>query len=235
MASLAIEVQDMATVQSLLVMPSQHRRPATPHEMAAFVSRLAPIEMSAPSISSSAVQGKANTGKDEQQGRPSPSPKPLSVPGWAVPVGYTTCGCLLCLCNILVPHGLVACGHVLCPAWTLTLAAHAVAEGENVWLWFGTLVGLLWPFVVLLRDTLFVGFYLLVVAAYGSGRFWLALRGPAFVAVCGCWFGLGAACVLAALSDHPRAQLSVAAFLSLACAVVSSACRFRGLVLRVGY
>jgi hypothetical protein len=145
-----------------------------------------------------------------------------------------SCGLLFCLCNILVPHGVVACGHVLCPLWTLTLAAHAVASGDAAWMWLGALVGLLLPFVLLVRDALFVCFYLIMVAAFGSGRFWAALHGPAFVAVCVGWFGLAAACVLAALTDHPRAQLSVAAFFSLACAIVASTARFRRMVLRVG-
>lgn len=223
----------MASVQSLLVMPSQHRRPPTPKEFAAFASRLAPIEMNTPSISSSSGKNGAVVSATKDEPRPAP-PKPLSLPGFAIPGGYAACGVLLCLCDILVPHALVACGHVLCPVWTLTLAAHAVAHGEPAWLWFGALTALLLPFVVLLRDALFVGFYLVVVSAFGSGRFWLALQGPPFFVVCACWFGLGAACVLAALSDHPRAQLGVGAFFSLACAVVSSACRFGGLVLRVG-
>lgn len=228
MVSLAIEVQDMEAMQSLLVMPSQHRPPSS-REMAAFASRLAPIEMSAPSISA----GASHPAKPPREEARAPQ-KQLAVHGWSIPLAYAACGLALCLCNVLVPHGLVACAHALCPLWTLALAAHAVASNEPAWLWFGALVGLLLPFVLLVKDALFVGFYLVVVAAFGSGRFWLALHGPAFLAVCVGWFGLGAACVLAVLSEHPRAQLSVAAFFALACAIVSSACRFGRLVLRVG-
>jgi hypothetical protein len=232
MVSLAIEVQDMAAVQPLMVMPSAHRAP-TQKEMAAFVSRLAPIEMAAPSITSGSRPPPGQSSRTGAACEPAPA-KQLAIHGWVIPLAYVTCGLLLCMGNVLVPHGVVACAHVLAPLWTLTLAAHAVAAADPAWMWLGALVALMLPFVLLVRDPLFVCFYLAIVAAFGSGRFWAALHGPAFVAVCVAWFGLAAACVLAALSDHPRAQLSVAAFFALACAIVNSAARFGRLVLHVG-
>ena len=245
MAALAIEVQDMARVHSLLVVPSPRRIP-TSKEMAAFVSRLAPIEMAAPSLtacmSSSSKQHAIlpahqhhHHQADPQAGSQTSCSGPaVTVQGWAIPLAYAGCGMLLCLCNILVPDGIVACAHVLAPAWTLTLALHALASNDPVWLWLGALVALLLPFVLLLRDPLFACFYLLAFAGFGSGRFWHTLQGPAFILACVSWFGLATGCVMTVLADQPRAQLSVAAFFALASAIVTSAARFGKLVLRLG-
>ena len=234
MAALAIEVQDMARVYSLLVVPSPRRPPST-KEMAAFVSRLAPIEMAAPSIGQSPAAVSSTSYRLPSVPEAPVNQQAITVQGWCVPLTYAGCGLLLCLCNILVPDGIVACVHVLCPVWTLALAMHAlILASDRVWLWLAALAALLLPFVLLVRDLLFVCFYLLVFAGFASGDFWHSLHGPAFIAICVCWFGLLTACVLSVLAEHPRAQLSVATFFALCVAIVSSAARFRKAVLRVG-
>ncbi len=232
MVSLAIEVADMATVHNLLVVPSPRRVP-TAKEMAAFVARLAPIEMAAPSISATARTHAHPPAGKEPDPPPHPS-KPVALPAWAIPLAYLACGLALFLCSLLVPDGLAVCAHVLTPPWTLALAAHALATHDPAWLWLGLLVACLLPCVLLLRDPLFLGFYLFVFAAFGTGRFWQALQGPPFILVCVAWFGLLASAALAVLADHPRAQLSAAAFFALSGACVASGARFGGLVLRAG-
>ncbi len=234
MVSLALEVADLANVHNLLVVPSPRRVP-TAKEMAAFVARLAPIEMAAPSISSSTRQ-QANQSGSSREPEPLPhhSGKPLAVQGWAIPLGYLVCGALLFLCSLLIPDGLVMCGHILTPAWTLALVAHALATEDPAWVWLGLLTACLLPFVLLVKDPLFLGFYLLAFAVFASGRFWQALQGPPFILVCVSWFGLLTSLTLALLADHPRAQLSAAAFFALAGAGVASSSRFGRLVMRAG-
>ena len=224
MVSLAIEVQDMANVHKLLVVPSPRRVP-TAKEMAAFVARLAPIEMAAPSITSNTKPAQSKPTCEEPH-------KLQALPGWAIPLGYALCGLLLFLCSVLVPDGLVPCAHILTPVWTLTLAAHALIE--PVWMWPGLLIAGLLPFVLLLQNALVLGLFLLLFAAFGSGKFWQALKGPPFILACVCWLGLLVSCGLAFLADHPRAQLTVATFSALASAVVTSSARFGRLILRAG-
>lgn len=228
MVSLAVEVHDLANVHNLLVVPSPRRVPTT-KEMAAFVARLAPIEMATPSISSSTKQQapSTKTGCEEPH-------KQQALAGWAIPLGYTCCGLLLFLCGVLVPDGLIPCAHILTPVWTLTLAAHALALNDPVWAWAGLLAACLLPFVLLLRNALFFGFYLLAFSAFGTGKFWLTLKGPPFILAGVCWLGLLVGCGLAFLADHPRAQLTVATFFALASAVVTSSARFGRLILRAG-
>jgi hypothetical protein len=236
MAALAIEVHDMARMHSLLVVPSP-RRPPSAKEMAAFVSRLAPIEMAAPSISQVAGSPMIAQAVGRLPAVPEAcsNQQAVTVQGWAIPLTYVSCGLVLCLCNILVPDGIVACAHILCPVWTLALAMHAlILASDPIWLWLAALVALLLPFVLLVRDLLFVCFYLLVFAGFASGDFWHALQGPPFILLCVCWFGLATGCFLSVLAEHPRAQLSVAAFFALSVAIVSSAARFRKAILRVG-
>ena len=232
MVSLAIEVQDMATVHNLLVVPSPRRVP-TAKEMAAFVARLAPIEMATPSISAfpAIIRQPSAQAKDQDPPHHTVN-KPVAIQGWAIPLGYTACGPLLFLCSLLVPDGLLLCAHILVPPMSLVLILHAVAIADPAWLGLGLLTACLLPFVLLLRHPLFLGFYLLVFAAFGSGRFWQTLIGPPFVLVCGCWLGLLISCSLALLAQHPWAQLSLAAAFALASAVVTSAARFGRLVLR---
>ena len=224
-----IDIQDAR----MLVVPSPRRIP-TAKEMAAFVSRLAPIEMAAPSLSQPS-QSLLPVSRPEakQVQAPAPSQPGVCIQGWTIPLAYVACGVTLCLCNILVPDGIVGCVHVLCPVWTLTLAAHALATSDPAWLWMGALTGLLLPFVLLLRDVLFVCFYLLVFAAFATGRFWQTLQGPPLVLACVSWAGLLSGCTLAVLAEHPRAQVSVATFFGLSAAMVSSAARFGKVVLRV--
>lgn len=232
MVSLAVEVQDVANMHHMFVVPSPRRMPSA-KEVAAFVARLAPIEMATPTISSATRQHPPAQINDQLAREPDPG-KPLSVQGWAIPLAYLACGLLLLLCSLLVPDGLVACAHVLVPPWTLTLALHALAVGDPTWLFLALLVISLLPYVLLLQDSLFLAFYLLVFAVFGSGRFWQVLQGPPFVLVCVAWFGLLCSCVLALFANHPRAQLSAAAGFALASAAVTSASRFGRLVLRAG-
>jgi hypothetical protein len=228
MVSLAIEVQDMASVHNMLVVPSPRRVP-TAKEMAAFMSRLAPIEMAAPSISSRSAQN------EPAPALPLPLPrKQLEVPGYSIPLAYVACGVMLCLCNILLPDAIQACAHVLGPPWTLTLVLHALATSDPAWLWFAFLAAMLLPCVLLVRHILFVCFYLLAFASFASGKFWQSLQGPPLVLACVSWVGLLSGVALSVLAEHPRAQLSVAAFFALSVAIVSSAARFHKLVLRVG-
>jgi hypothetical protein len=244
MVSLAIE--DLSRVHAMLVVPSPRRAP-TVREMTSFVSRLAPIEMATASISSSSYHHQANS-LAPSLARPalSPaeadqasvlSPKPLSIQGWAIPLVYVACGLVLCLCNVLVPDGITACAHVLAPPWSLALALQAAAQhqhnDEGCLLWLGALVGTLLPFVLLVRDPLFLCFYLLAFAAFSAGRFWHVLQGPPFVLVCVCWFGLATGCLLSVLAEHPRAQLAIASFFALALAITSTGARFGRLVLVV--
>lgn len=222
-----MEVQDMAR---LLVVPSS-RRPIPAAELAAFNARLAPIEMAAPSLHLlPPASGKVGGCKSGPQANPSPdTPAPDSVrksPPYLISACYIGVGLVLCLCNVLVPDGLVTCMHLLCPVWTLGLAFQSLAEPDRAWAWLGWLTILLLPIVLLLHDVLFLGFYLAVFTVFASGRFWQILHGPAFVLVCVCWFGLAAACASGAFVQHPRAQLCVAISFALAAAIVSSAVRF---------
>jgi hypothetical protein len=232
MAALAIEVHDM----SRLVVPSPRRVPSA-KEMAAFVSRLAPIEMAAASIHMQApARGKTGPAPSitPVPADPPPSSKQQAIQGWKIPLVYTLCGFVMCLCNVLVPDGIVACAHLLCPVWTLALAVHAVAYGDPAWMWLGALTGLLLPFTLLQRDPICIDFFLVVFAAFGTGRFWEYLHGFPFFIVCACCFGLGTSCVLSAFTYHPRAQITVAAFFALSAAVASSSCRFGKQVLHIG-
>jgi hypothetical protein len=225
-------------VHPLLVVPSPRRVPSA-KEMAAFVSRLAPIEMAAASIHMQApmlARGKTSPAPSATPvpADPFPSSKQQTVQGWKIPLVYTVCGLVMCLCNLLVPDGIIACAHLLCPLWTVALAVHAVAYGDLAWMWLGILTGLLLPFTLLQRDPFCVDFYLVVFAVFGTGRFWENLHGFPFFIVCVCCFGLGTSCVLSVFTDHPRAQITVAAFFALSAAVASSACRFGKLVLHIG-
>ena len=235
MATLAIEVHDMARLRPLLVVPSASRRPITAAELAVFNARLAPIEMAAPSLH--LMQASTSECKPPLQARAEsvvPPPRELQLPLHALPALYAGCGLALCLCNLLVPDGVATCVQLLCPVWTVALALHALADPDPAWRCLGGLAALLLPFVLLVRDPLFVCFYLVVFAAFASGRIWVALHGPAFVLGCACWFGLVSACILSVLANHPRAQLSVAAFFALAAAILSSWARFGKLRLTVG-
>lgn len=221
-----MEVQDLAR---LLVVPAS-RGPIPAAKLAAFHARLAPIEMSAPSLHLVSQAAQAWAGAGKSPGSADPVAKDGGVgrelPGYLVPVCYAGCGLALGLCNVLVPDGLVACAHVLCPVWTLGLGLHAAVEPDAAWFWLGFLAILLLPVTLLLHDALFLGLYLFVFAVFASGRFWQLLRGPAFALVCACWFGLATACASGLFVQHPRAQLAVATCFALAAGVVSSAVRF---------
>jgi hypothetical protein len=126
----------------------------------------------------------------------------------------------------MVPDGVVGCAHLLTPIWTLAIGLHSLAFGEPFWMWLGGLAAVLLPFVLLLRDPLFAGFYLIVFAVFGSGRFWRTLQGPALILVCACWIGLCASLSLACLVEFPRAQICVAVLFAIILASVGSWARF---------
>lgn len=152
----------------------------------------------------------------------------MLVPGWAPPAGYALCGLGLGLCNLLVPGYIQTCAHLLCPVWTLALALHIVShpahtKHDSVWVWSGVLTLLLLPFVVLVGASLFVGFYLLVFAAFSSGFFWRRLQGTAFILAWVCWAGLLVSCGLSAgVGLPPQMHLCVAAFFSISLGVINS-------------
>jgi hypothetical protein len=247
----ALEVQDVLKVQALFVVPSSgssSRAASCPakHAASCGLQRLAPIEMAAQSIHlAPAAQSPSSFvlgGRKEQAVLPSAAPgrvlkDPEAGPGWqppakpwvvstglVVPVAYTCCGLALCLCHLLAPGYMHACALLLSPAWTLTLALHAAGMmGDFVWFWLGVLTILLQPFVILNSNLLFVAFYLAVFAAFGSGRFWMNLKGLPFLAVGLCWFGLASSLVLSVvLQDQPAVQLGVACFFALAAACISA-------------
>jgi hypothetical protein len=222
-----IEVQDMARVHPMLVVPSP-RRPVSSAELAVFNARLAPIEMASPSLHLAASFPPSRPAHKPSAPSPSEPPPPLgkALPVYSLPLTYAACGLVVGLCNVLVPQGVVTCAHLLSPVWTLALALQALAEPDQAWAWLGWLTILLLPITLLLLDPLFACFYLLALAAFGSGRFWQTLRGPAFILVCVCWFGVATACTLAVLAEHPRAQLGVASLFAVMAIIVSSASRF---------
>lgn len=236
MAATALEVKDISS--RLLVIPSARKKPpVSANEMAAFNARLAPIEMSTPTVHL-LVPGLQKTpilpvtgGKPENNSEPMISiarqqGSSIDIPNYVLPGAYALFGLSLSLCTLLTPEYVVTCMHILCPAWTATLLLHALADGDLTWAWLGGITGALLPFVLLLRDPLFVCFYLVVFAVFATGKFWQSMRGPPFVLVCVCLFGLLTSCVLSVFADHPRAQLSIAAVFSLGSAIVSSFSRF---------
>ena len=229
-----MEVHDMARVRSLLVMPSPRRQGSLAPPLQEFHARLAPIEMAASSLHLQPACHKQPIVLPVEKAVLEPSAsKPRVVPAFALPLTYSLCGLALCLCNIMAPHAVVACAHLLSPVWTLALALQALAEPDRAWAWLGALTILLLPVTLLLRHLLFVCFYLVVLVVFGSGRFWQALHGLPFVIVCVCWFGLATSCALALLAEHPRAQLAVAIFFSVVAVVVGNAARFGTLHLDV--
>jgi hypothetical protein len=232
---MAATVLEMKDISRLLVVPSR-KKPVSQTEMAAFNARLAPIEMSAPTVHLAGCLQKTPAAKQELAEpliSASTHREGVHIPCWVLPGAYAACGLILLMCTLLVPDLIVPCVHVLSPVWSVALLLHALADGEPAWAWLGCLTGALLPFVLLVREPLFVCFYLAVFAAFASGRFWRTLHGPAFVLVCVCLFGLATACVLSVLADHPRAQLSVAALFALGAGIVSSAARFGKLHLSV--
>lgn len=233
----ALENQD--SIARLMVVPSS-RRPATPHEVAAFNARLAPIEMHTPSLhlvpgfqKQPANNNKLPSSQDHHELPTSKKSLAFDIPAWILPSVYAGCGFVLGLCTFLLPHHIGICVYALLPFWTLALALHALADGDPAWAWLGLLTALFLPFVVLVGHPLFACFYLLVFTAFVSGRFWRSMHGPALILICVCLFGLATANILSVLADHPHAQLSVATGFSLGAAIVSSAFRFGKLRLSV--
>jgi hypothetical protein len=252
--AIPIELQDVNRVLSQLVMPSP-RRPGCPSSV---LRHLAPIEMAAqsihlhqpyhPLVASMGLPVPGPPSKGHSGGvsipvAPDPFPPPshtkciggslLGVQGWGIPLGYACCGLCMGLCNLIIPAHITQCAHLLCPIWTLTLGMHAAMETDPLWVWTGLMCLLLLPFVILVKDLLFVGFYLLVFTFFTSGRFWLNFQGPCFILICICWTGLVVCCILSIGSDHPRSQISVAGFFALSASIIASS-RLGRLCLRVG-
>jgi hypothetical protein len=155
------------------------------------------------------------------------------IQGWLIPVGYMICGLGMGLCNLIAPVHIPACAHLLCPLWTLSLGLHAATETDPMWSWTAFMCIFLLPFVILVRDFLFVAFYLLVFTAFTSGRFWQTFQGPMFILLCLCCGGLVVCCILSLTSDHPAYQISVAGFFSLTASIISSS-RLGKIAFRIG-
>ncbi len=246
MAATTIELQDVTRVLSQLVMPSPRRNNSN-HQQTGHgcMKHLAPIEMSAQSIHlhqpyhslqigpshSSSIQTASQVSQANIQVPPSISipiapdvykSKAPFIHGWFIPLGYTFCGLCMGLCNLIVPHQVPNCAHLLCPLWTLSLGMHAATETDPLWFWCGVMCVFLLPFVILIRDFLFVAFYLIVFTGFTSGRFWQAFQGPPFILLSVCWAGLLLFCGLSLGSDHPCAQISIAGFFALTAGIISS-------------
>ena len=233
-----IEMQDVAHVQNMMVMPTGRRMPSN-SEIAAFNTRLAPIEMAAPSLHLQHAfplngKGRPSSVVPNEQSAETPEARGVQVHAkYLIPLCYAACGLILCLCNLLVPDGVGTVGLLLCPVWTLVLTLQAVADADPACIWLGSLLIVLYPFMLLGRTPLLLMVYLVVFAAFAGGKFWQGLHGPPFVLVCVCWFGLATSVALGIIAEHPRAQLSVATFFALALAIISSGARFGQLRLAV--
>ena len=218
-----LEVFDMSRMQSL-VMPA----PRPPHRP---IANLKPIEMTAKSIHFQPLSVSLSVLPPPPE-PPQPAP-PLVLQGWAVPVGYAVCGLGMGLCNLISPGHVRDCAHLLCPTWTLALGMHAATQPDGAWGWWGVLTLLLLPFVILVRDPLFVAFYLVDFTGFALARFWVHTQGTQFLLACVCCAGVVAGCAAGLMVDQPQAQLSVAAFFAISAGVISSA-RFGKSVVRVG-
>lgn len=225
MSEPAIEVKDPSRIRCL-VMPS----PRAPGGRAMAAG---PLEMATRSIQfpSSASGGASLAPKPQPVLGPPMAELPcapqtaLVLPGWTAQAVYAVCGLLLGLCNLVAPDYIQPCAHLLCPAWSLALALHVVACGsEPLWAWAGALTFALLPFVIAVGAPLFVGFYLLVFAAFSSGAFWVRLQGPAFILAWLCWAGFFLSCGLGFGALPVQMHLSVAAFFSISLGVLNSGC-----------
>jgi hypothetical protein len=239
MASPSLEVMDMSRMGSLVMPAPRAHRPAT-------ASLLKPIEMAAKSIhfhsgtANAAASGIAPPASvtlsilASPAEQPPPAP-PLVLQGWAVPVGYAVCGLGMGLCNLIAPAHIRDCANLLSPVWTLALGMHAATQAgsDGAWLWWGVLTIVLLPFVILVRDPLFVSFYLVNFAGFALGRFWVHTQGAQFLLACACCVGVVAGCSAGLMVDQPQAQLSVAAFFAISAGVIGSV-RPGKSVIRVG-
>ena len=229
MSEPAIEVKDPSRIRCL-VMPS----PRAPGARAS--SAAGPLEMATRSIQFPSAS------KPQPVALPllcppepcAAAPSGVTLPGWTAQAVYGTCGLLLGLCNLVAPDYIQPCAHLLCPAWSLALVLHVVACcSEPTWAWAGALTFALLPFVIAVGAPLFVGFYLLVFAAFSSGAFWTRLQGPAFILAWLCWAGFFLSCGLGFGALPVHMHLSVAAFFSISLGVLNSGCPGR-FVVRAG-
>lgn len=183
----------------------------------------APIEMAKPAV----VLHVAEPAPVE------PHPSLFFVQGWMIPAGYTVCGLSMALCNLISPGHIRDCAHLLCPLWTLSLGMHTATQWDSGWGWLGALTIFFLPFVILVRDSLFVAFYLLVFASFSLSKFWLYTQGVQFILACVCSFGVVAGCALSLVAGHqPQAQLSVAAFFAISGGVIGGS-RLGKMILRI--
>ena len=231
----ALEVNDLSKISSL-VMPSA--RPAS-RGVAQTAKSLAPIEMSAPSISfpraskASPPSGPQFTSVVVEQGTSAPGQSVARTPVscWVVPVGYGVCGFLICLCNLVHPSALQALCHLLMPLWTATLLVHTCTH-SGIMFWWGVMCIVLTPFVVAMGDSLFAAFYIVAFTVFAGWMFWRSTHGPVFLTICA-WLAVGVMSSSVALSSGtPRVNLSVAGFSALAVAVLNTL-RHSRLTLRI--
>lgn len=231
----ALEVNDLSKISSL-VMPSVRSGPRCGAQSA---KSLAPIEMSAPSISfpraskASPPPGPQFTSVVVEQGSSAAGQAVARTPvsGLIIPVGYAVCGFAVCLCNLVHPSGLQALCHMLMPLWTVTLLVHTCAHAGIVF-WWGVMCMALTPFVVAVGDSLFAGFYIVAFTGFSGWMFWRSTHGPVFLTICA-WLAVGVmSCSVAVSSGNPRVNLSVAGFSGLAVAVLNTL-RHSRLTLRV--
>jgi len=222
-ASTPLEVLDMSRMQSL-VMPRAPHRP---------VASLKPIEMATKSIHFQGPRQESVVLSILPACPPVLEPVSLVLQGWVTPVGYAVCGLGMGLCNLISPAHIRDCAHVLTPVWTLALGLHALTQGGDVCAWWGAMTVLLLPFVILVRDPLFVAFYLAAFTGFALARFWVNMQGAQFLLACACCVGVVGGCSWSLAVDQPQAQLSVAAFFSISAGVVGSV-RAGKTVLRVG-
>lgn len=262
-----IELADVHRVQSLLVLPapasSYPRNNAcapvftnssslsSSHNHQQHGSRLAPIEMMAPSIHMVLKAGPPVIPKHSphhlvaSSAAATPSMTGALIDGptlvpplWVIPVGYILSAIWFSTCTLMAPGYLHVCGHTLCPLWGVVLLCHAamfyVVFGDTTWACFGLLVLALFPSVVVASNSWVVSLYILVFAAFASGHFWKTLHGLAFIAVCVCWFALLSVFVLRAfVQEHMLVQMGLMGLFALAIAVIVSLFGMRKLSLRV--
>lgn len=264
-----IEMADSHRAQSLQVPPMAANSSAAAHARSSVssffsplqaasqqpsqcASRLAPIEMMAPSIhmvfkagvaavmmpttasSSKHSGGQPHHCQPSQKALPATLDLPRAIPPplWFIPVGYVLCAAWFSTCTLMAPGYLHVCGHTLCPAWTCVLLCHSAAFllvwGDSAWACYGLLVACLFPCVVVLSSAAVVALYLLVFAAFASGCFWRTLHGPAFLAACVCWFALLSGFILSlCVREHVTVQLGVMGLFALTVACIASACSLR--------
>ena len=213
-AVLPITVEDLAKFKTMAVTTPRGARPAG----AVPASKLAPVEMSHPSVTFAPGQAKA----------PAPAPAPPADPqpqgavvahGWIVPCGYALCGTCMALCNLFVPGACLECAQLVCPLWSCTTLLHAATQA-GVWQWWGFMVVALLPFALLLGDPSFLALYAILFTLFAAGNSWTILHGPQLIVLCACACGAVVSACLSVLADRPRMHLSISGYCGTACAIL---------------